>query len=215
MKIDSPGPPRTGPAWLSPQRRLFVALALVLVGTWTWRTFLNEAPPASVAYSQFYALLTDGKVQSVVMRGEALDATLKSPETVAGRALQKVHTTLAPNDAALLPLLRQKGVQIDVNSQQQSFALQILLALLPWALIIGFWLWMSRRAKTMLGAGNPFSGMAKNQSRKFDKATSVNVTFQDIAGLKAAKRDLQEVVEFLKQPERFQRLGGRCRAASS
>ena len=209
MKIDSPGPPRTGPAWLSPQRRLFVALALVLVGTWTWRTFLNEAPPASVAYSQFYALLTDGKVQSVVMRGEALDATLKSPETVAGRALQKVHTTLAPNDAALLPLLRQKGVQIDVNSQQQSFALQILLALLPWALIIGFWLWMSRRAKTMLGAGNPFSGMAKNQSRKFDKATSVNVTFQDIAGLKAAKRDLQEVVEFLKQPERFQRLGGK------
>ena len=209
MKIDSPGPPRTGPAWLSPQRRLFVALALVLVGTWTWRTFLNEAPPAPVAYSQFYALLTDGKVQSVVMRGEALDATLKSPETVAGRALQKVHTTLAPNDAALLPLLRQKGVQIDVNSQQQSFALQILLALLPWALIIGFWLWMSRRAKTMLGAGNPFSGMAKNQSRKFDKATSVNVTFQDIAGLKAAKRDLQEVVEFLKQPERFQRLGGK------
>jgi len=209
MKTDSPGPPRTGPAWLSPQRRLFVALALVLVGTWTWRTFLNEAPPASVAYSQFYSLLTDGKVQSVVMRGEALDATLKSPETVAGRALQNVHTTLAPNDAALLPLLRQKGVQIDVNSQQQSFALQILLALLPWALIVGFWLWMSRRAKTMLGAGNPFSGMAKNQSRKFDKATSVNVTFQDIAGLKAAKRDLQEVVEFLKQPERFQRLGGK------
>ena len=117
-----------------------------------WRTFLNEAPPAPIAYSQFYALLTDGKVQSVVMSGEALDATLKGPETVAGRALQKVHTTAAPNDPALLPLLRQKGVQIDVNSQQQSFPVQILLSLLPWALIIGFWLWMSRRAKTMLGS---------------------------------------------------------------
>jgi len=161
---------------------------------------MNEAPPPSVAYSQFYALLTAGKVQSVVMSGEALDATLKSPETVTGRALQKLHTPSPPNDAALLPLLRQQGVQIDVDSQQQSLPRQLLVALLPWALVIGVWLWMSRRAKAMLGAGNPFSGMAKNQSRKFDKATSVNVTFQDIAGLKAAKRDLQEVVEFLKQP---------------
>ncbi len=186
-----------------------MALALFFVGTWLWRTFLNEAPPAAIAYSQFYALLTDGKVQSVVMTGEGVDATLKGPETVAGRSLQTVHTTAAPNDPALLPLLRQKAVQINVNSQQQSFPAQLALSLLPWALIIGFWLWMSRRAKTMLGSGNPFSGMLKNQSRKFDKATSVNVTFEDIAGLKSAKRDLQEVVQFLKQPDRFQRLGGK------
>jgi cell division protease FtsH len=208
MKADSSGPPGSGPVWLS-QRRLFVALVLMVAGTWVWRTFFNEAPPAPIAYSQFYALLTDGKVQSVAMSGEALDATLKSPETVAGRAVQTVHTTAAPNDPALLPLLRQKGVQINVNSQQQSFPMQLLLSLLPWALIIGFWVWMSRRAKTMLGSGNPFGGMLKNQSRKFDKATSVNVTFDDIAGLKAAKRDLQEVVQFLKQPDRFQRLGGK------
>jgi cell division protease FtsH len=206
MKGDSPGPP--GPAWRS-QRGLFVALALFFVATWVWRTFLNEAPPAPIAYSQFYGLLTDGKVQAVVMSGEGIDATLKGPETVAGRSLQTVHTTAAPNDPALLPLLRQKGVQINVNSQQQSFPMQLVLSLLPWALVIGFWLWMSRRAKTMLGSGNPFSGMLKNQSRKFDKATSVNVTFEDIAGLKAAKRDLQEVVQFLKQPDRFQRLGGK------
>src|SRR4026209_3047117 len=154
MKADSPGPPGSGPVWIS-QRRLFVALALVFVGTWVWRTFLNEAPPAPIAYSQCFALLTDGKVQSVAMSGEAVEATLKSPETVAGRAVQTVHTTAAPNDPALLPLLRQKAAQIDVNSQQQSFPVQLLLSLLPWALIIGFWVWMSRRAKTMLGSNNP------------------------------------------------------------
>jgi cell division protease FtsH len=208
MQSDSPGPPGSGPAWLS-QRRLFVALGLMVVGIWAWRIFLNEAPPAPIAYSQFYALLTEGKVQSVVLSGEALDATLKSPETVAGRAQQTVHTTVAPNDPALLPLLREKGVQISVTGQQQSLPAQVLLSLLPWALIIGVWVWMSRRAKTMLGSGNPFSGMLKNQSRKFDKTTSVSVTFEDIAGLKAAKRDLQEVVQFLKEPDRFQRLGGK------
>src|SRR5436190_1418117 len=208
MKGDSPVSPGSVPAWLS-QRRLFLALALMVAGTWLWRTFAGEAPPAPIAYSQFYALLTDGKVQSVVMSGEAIDATLKTPETVAGRTLTTLHTTAAANDPALLPLLRQKGVQIDVKSQQQSWPVQLMITLLPWALIIGFWVFMSRRAKTMLGSGNPFSGMSKNQSRKFDKATSVNVTFEDIAGLKAAKRDLQEVVQFLKEPDRFQRLGGK------
>jgi cell division protease FtsH len=208
MKGDSPAPPGSSLAWLS-SRRLFVALSLMVAGTWLWRTYASEAPPAPVAYSQFYTLLTEGKVGSVVMSGESLDATLKSPETVGGRILTTLHTTAAANDPALLPLLRQKGVHIDVISQQQSFPVQILLSLLPWALIIGFWIWMSRRANKMLGASNPFTGMAKNQGRKYDKTTSVNVTFEDIAGLKAAKRDLQEVVQFLQEPDRFQRLGGK------
>jgi cell division protease FtsH len=85
----------------------------------------------------------------------------------------------------------------------------MLMTLLPWVLIIGVWFWMSKRTKGMLGAGGLFGGIGKNQSRKFDKATSVNVTFDDIAGLKAAKSDLQEIVQFLKEPERFQRLGGK------
>jgi cell division protease FtsH len=75
--------------------------------------------------------------------------------------------------------------------------------------IFAAWSWISKRAKGMLGAGGPLGGLMKNQSRKFDKATSVNVTFNDIAGLKAAKSDLQEIVQFLKEPERFQRLGGK------
>ena len=109
-------------------------------------------------------MLTDGKVQSVVMSGEAIDATLKVPEAVAGRTLTTVHTTAAANDPALLPLLRQKGVQIDVNSQQQSWLVQLMISLLPWALIIGFWVFMSRRAKTMLGSGNPFGGIPRTRA---------------------------------------------------
>jgi cell division protease FtsH len=195
--------------WMT-SRRMLVMLALMFGTTWFWRTYLNEASPSPIGYSQFYAWLADGKVQSVVMDGEALDATLKIPETLDGRAVKTLRTTVAPNDPALLPLLRQKGVQITVNSQQHPAVVQVMLTLLPWALIIGVWVWLSRRGKGMFGGGNPLGGMLKNQSRKFDKATSVNVTFDDIAGLKAAKRDLQEIVQFLKEPDRFQRLGGKA-----
>ena len=208
MKGESPVPPGSVPAWLS-QRRLFVALALMVAGTWLWRMYASEAPPAPIAYSQFYALLTDGKVRSVVMSGEAIDATLKNPETVDGRTVTTVHTTAAATIRRCCRCFARKACRSTSTASSSPSLVQLMLSLLPWALIIGFWVWMSRRAKTMIGAGNPFGGMAKNQSRKFDKTTSVNVTFEDIAGLKAAKRDLQEVVQFLKEPDRFQRLGGK------
>ena len=184
-------------------------LPLMLMGMWLWKSYSEGTAQPPVAYSQLYQWIEQGKVESVVLDGELVAATLKSPETLEGRQIKDLQTNVAPNDSQLLPLLRQKGVRITVRSQKQPFAVQVLFTLLPWALIIAAWFWMSKRAKGMLGAGGPLGGLIKNQSRKFDKATSVNVTFNDIAGLKAAKSDLQEIVQFLKEPERFQRLGGK------
>jgi cell division protease FtsH len=190
-------------------RRMVLLLPLMLMAMWFWKSYTEGAPQPPIAYSQLYQWAEQGKVESVVLDGEAVDATLKSPEPLDGRQIKNFQTNLAPNDAQLLPLLRQKGVRITVKSQKQPFGMQVLFTLLPWVLIIAAWFWMSKRAKGMLGTGGMLGGILKNQSRKFDKATSVNVTFDDIAGLKAAKSDLQEIVQFLKEPERFQRLGGK------
>jgi cell division protease FtsH len=184
-------------------------LVLMLGATYYWKTTIEgEAAPA-VPYSQLYTWLQQGRIEAVVLKGETVEAKLKTPETIAERSTKTVRSNLPANDPALLPLLREKGVRITVSSQQQPFAVQVVSTLLPWVLIIGVWFWMSRRAQTMLGPGGALGGLSKSQSRKFDKATSVNVTFDDIAGLKAAKRDLQEIVQFLKEPARFQRLGGK------
>jgi cell division protease FtsH len=190
-------------------RRMALMLPLMLMAMWFWKSYTEGASQPPIAYSQLYQWAEQGKVESVVLDGEAADATLKGPEPLDGRQIKNFQTNLAPNDAQLLPLLRQKAVRITVKSQKQPFGMQVLFTLLPWVLIIGAWFWMSKRAKGMLGTGGMLGGIIKNQSRKFDKATSVNVTFDDIAGLKAAKSDLQEIVQFLKEPERFQRLGGK------
>ena len=187
---------------------MLVVLPLMLAAMWFWKS-ATEGSAHPIAYSQLFDWLQAGQVESVIIAGDALDATLKKPETVEGRTVKTFHTNLPQNDPAFLPLLRDKGVRIVVKSQQQPFAIQVVLTVLPWALIIGAWMWMSRKARGMLSTGGPLGGLIKSQGRKFDKTTSVNVTFDDIAGLKAAKSDLLEIVEFLKEPERFRRLGGK------
>jgi cell division protease FtsH len=203
------GPAGGAPPEQSTSRRMLLMLPLMLLAMWLWKTNTEGAGQPPVPYSQLYQWIEQGKVESVVFDGEVLDATLAKPEKLDGHDVKQLQTNLVANDAQLLPLLREKGVRVTVKSQKQPFALQMLMTLLPWALIIGVWFWMSKRTKGMLGSGGLLGGIGKNQSRKFDKATSVNVTFDGIAGLKAAKSDLQEIVQFLKEPERFQRLGGK------
>ncbi len=193
----------------SASRRMLFILGLMLVAMWFWKAS-NEGPAESpVPYSQVYDWVQQGKVESVVIAGDAADVALRQPEAFDKRTVKTFHSNLPQGDPAFLPLLRDKNVRILVKSQQQPFAVQVVMTLLPWALIIGVWMWMSRRARAMLGQGGPLGGLLKSQGRKFDKAKAVGVTFEDIAGLKAAKTDLLEIVQFMKEPELFQRLGAK------
>jgi len=209
MANATPSPPSAPSPPSGASRRMWLVLAVMLGAVWFWKTAMEGKAQPPVAYSQLYQWIKDGKVASVVIAGDAIDATLKNDEKLDGRTVKTFHTDLPQNDPALLPSLREKGVTITVKSRQQPFAVEMVMTLLPWVLIIGAWVWMSRRTQGMLRTGGPFGGFMKSPGRKFDKATSVNVTFDDIAGLKAAKNDLREIVQFMKEPERFRRLGGR------
>ena len=166
-------PPGTPPT-SGISRRALILLGVMLAAMWFWKSRIEGAENPPIAYSQLYIWIQQGKVQSVVFRGESVDATLKQPEKLEERTVQTFHSNVPPADPALLPLLRDKGVVISVSSQQQPFAVQVVMTLLPWALIIGFWFWMSRRAQGMLSTGGPLGTLTRSQSRKFDKATSVN-----------------------------------------
>jgi len=189
------GPPPPAPDQEpSASRRMLLLLLLMLAAMWFWKTALEGNQQTPIPYSQLFQWIQEGKVESVVIAGDVIDATLKQPESLQGKTVKTFQTDLPANDPALLPLLRDNKVSITVRSQKQPFAVQVVMTLLPWALIIGLWVWMSRRARRMLTAGGPFGGFMKSPGRKFDKTTSVNVTFDDIAGLKGAKQDLLEIV---------------------
>ena len=186
-----------------------VLLAGMVLAVWLLEPGEDDAA-TRVDYSDAYAWIEAGRVESVVLSGQTLEGKLKQHEVVDGKQVDQFRTMVPADDEALVPLLRENSVGIEVRSEDEPWAVQLLIALLPWALIIGLWIWISRRAQKLVGgAGNPLTKFLATKSRKFEKSTAIPVKFDEVAGLKAAKSDLQEVILFLRHPERFRRLGGK------
>jgi cell division protease FtsH len=189
------------------------AIPLLLVALLLASEAFGDRKPASpsIDYSSFYSLAEGGKVARVTIQGQGVTGTLKSPETVDGKSVRDFSTTLpAQQDRDLLPMLRQKEVDVRVETEPPSIWGPLVVTLLPWVLVLGAWAWFARRARGTLGqVGGPLQSILKGRPHRFERQDHVRVRFDDVAGLTNAKRDLQEVVEFLRTPERFQRLGGK------
>jgi cell division protease FtsH len=180
-----------------------------MVATWAWQSRTAKSQAATIGYSSFFQLVEQGKVKAVVLTGQTIDGELSAKQKVDGQTLQKFRTLMPAEDAALLPLLRDKHVELHVASEEPPLLLTLAINLLPFALIVGMLVWMSRRTQKMMASGGPLGGFLKGRNKKFEFEAQPNVTLADVAGLKGVKADLQEVVGFLKEPERFRRLGGR------
>jgi cell division protease FtsH len=198
-------PPGTRSGWYA-----WVLLAGLLVASWSLTNYFGAggAEP-QLSYSAFYKDIDAQTIEHVTIKGQTVTGNFKQPTTINGRQTKSFRTILpAQEDRDLLPLLRSKGVVVDVRSEEQPAILSIALSFLPLLLISGVWIWLSRRATNMMGAGGPLA-MMRGRSRRFEKESEVPVRFDDVAGLQSAKRDLQEIVQFLKEPQRFRRLGGK------
>ena len=198
-------PPAGRPAWYT-----WLVLGALLLGSWTLTHYFSAtASEPALAYSAFYKSVDAGEVERVSIKGQTVTGSFKKAIPIAGRPSKAFRTLLpAQEDRDLLPLLRSKGITVDVKSEEQPAIVQILLSFLPFLLIMGGLMWLSRRASNMAGAGGPL-GMIRGRPRRFEKESEVPVRFDQVAGLQSAKRDLQEIVQFLKEPERFRRLGGK------
>jgi cell division protease FtsH len=209
VKPSKPAPPLPplsprSPSW----PRWIVPLALVGYTVWSFVGMRAPKPP-SISYSELYGFVEQGKVGSVSLSGQQVTGKLKQEETTSGKKITDFQTVLQQqDDRDLLPLLRAQHVNVEVISEHTSLLEQAAISFLPWVLILGGWFWISRRMQKIGGAGLPF-GAAAARTRRVERQDGARVRFDDVAGLNSAKGDLREVVDFLREPGRFRRLGGK------
>ena len=172
----------------------------------------GDEPASELTYSHFKELVQQGQVVTATFRGEEISGRLGEPiQTGQERATDRYSTRRPPmDDPELLPTLSQHGVEI-VSEAETTSPGTWLLTLLPWLLIIGVWIFLWQRMSGGLpgglGRNGQFGDFLRGRMRKLVKETAPKVTFADVAGQENAKREVAELLEFLREPERYQRLG--------
>ena len=181
---------------------MFKNLAVWLVIGLVLMTVFNQfnsrqAAQASVEYSQFMDEVRQGAIKKVIIEGRTLKATTTDNRKI---------TTYAPQDIWMVSDLLKYDVQVEAKPEEESFLTNIFISWFPMLLLIGVWVFFMRQMQGG-GKGGAFS-FGKSKARLLDESTN-NITFADVAGCDEAKEEVSELVDFLRDPSKFQKLGGR------
>ena len=206
QKIPPPAQPKRQTPWLF----WFMIIAIIII--WLMKP-AGKVAELNLPYSEFKSDVQAGKVKSVVFDQNRIRGDFTSPvkrvnnsknskDTTEYKAFQTV--SLPVDDRSLVPLLETHKVEIQAKSGGSQWLKTVLIMLVPWILIIGYFVYAGRKMQRGLGGG--LFDIGKSKARLFRK-TSSTVTYQDVAGLQNVKQDLQEIVEYLREPEKFTRLG--------
>ncbi len=190
-------------------------LVLVVAAPSLWNLISGEVGNGvQISYTTFRQHVEDGNVEQVTVSGEEIRGTLEEAvqkETEDGETQEYTDfVTYLPSfgDEELLSVLREQGVEVQTEPQQTFTWVTLVANLLPMLLLLGLGFILLRQAQSRSGQ-NVFSifSMRKSQAKPYDRRKE-GTTFDDVAGARGPKTELQEIIAFLKTPERFQRLGG-------
>jgi cell division protease FtsH len=180
------------------QKNIALWLVISLVFVLLYHLFNQpKNTPGTLIFSDFVSTVEKGQVTEVTIQGENISGKL---------ADGKAFKTYMPKDAQLIPLFREKNVRVSAKPVEDSpWYMNILISWLPMLLLIGIWIFFMRQ---MQSGGGKAMAFGKSKARLVtDK--SKKVTFADVAGVDEAKAELEEVIDFLRDPKKFTRLGGR------
>jgi cell division protease FtsH len=209
----------TGGPKAMPPRRSWLFFIVILVANYALMRIFFPAPDTrKIPYTLFKQEVTKGNVERIYSRGESITGRLEraisyrssSDSTAQPRTITNFSTTLpAFVDPGLEALLVSNGVEISAEPIQVSSAWSLLFSFAPALLLIGMYVWFFRRAARTGGMGGAgLFGIGKSTARRFDTEKDIKVTFEDVAGIDEAENELVEVVDFLKDPQKYTRLGG-------
>jgi cell division protease FtsH len=201
--------PGGGPRW-QPDRRFWTTLAALLLLNWVLTALLVRPPERiEVAYTFFRAQVTAGNVGSVTAVEDAITGTFKKPvryppqDTRQVSAFSTHRPTFAEDD--LFALLSSKGVEVKAQPPPGPSTLErVLLGFGPTLLLVGLFVLLARRAAA--GAGG-LGGIGRSRARRYEPEAGPRTTFADVAGIDEVEDEVAEIVDYLRNPDRYRRLG--------
>ncbi|HNQ65534.1 MAG TPA: ATP-dependent zinc metalloprotease FtsH [Smithella sp.] len=179
------------------QKNIALVLTVLLVFLLVWQLYNQpKTGTKEIIYSEMLTLLDKGEISEVTIQGDHINGKLKN---------NSLFKSFAPKDDQLVEKFSGKGVKITAKPVEESAWLTILISWAPMILLIGIWIFFMRQ---MQAGGGKAMAFGKSKARLItDK--SKRVTFADVAGIDEAKSELEEVIDFLKDPKKYTKLGGR------
>ncbi len=205
-----PEPAGQSPVW----NRLLMFFILWSIISFGYMFLKIDNTIEEIPYSVFKTRVEKGQVSEIDLKGQEVkgqyrrdtNGSEKSSDAADGQGATYFETVLPSfDDPELVELLEAQGVVISASPDKMNWFATLLITLLPWVLIIGYFVYMHKRIGEQMGGAGPF-GFAKSKAKKF-VLEEVHITFNDVAGLENAKNELIEIVEYLKNPEKFMRIG--------
>ncbi|MFB6347487.1 MAG: ATP-dependent zinc metalloprotease FtsH [bacterium] len=190
----------------STAKRIVFVISLVLVGLFLYEFIQGGGSQEKISYSSFQRQLEQNNIQSVKFKGKQVTGTFKAPGKAPNNSSEFSLVIPPGSEDKLYSQLTERDVEITAESQEQSWWSMLLVNSIPILLIIGIWLYFIYRTRQSMGQGG-MMGVGQSQAELYDEETP-DVTFDDVAGYEGPKNEVQQIIEFLKNPEKFDRVGG-------